>query len=130
MASITIASVAVPNWQRDSDVELRIYARSSFIAADGTLVAEGHPDFDEAVAGNWFVRAACSLSSSVLTIPSITLISTTDSQDNPAAEYSAYFYTTEGEQIGAFGAFDLFKLPASPASTTWKDIQLAQGGNL
>jgi hypothetical protein len=130
MASITIASVALPNWQRDSDVQLRVYARSSFIASDGTLVVQGCPDFDEAIAGNWFVSAVCTLSGSTLTIPSITLISTTDSQDNPAAELSAYFYTNEGEQIGPFGAFAQFRLPASPTSTTWKNIQLAQGGTL
>jgi hypothetical protein len=130
MAAITIASASIPNWQRDSDVQLRIYALQSFVTADNSLIAQGTPAFDENVAGNFFVPAACSLSGTTLTIASVALPSTTDSLDNPSATYGAYFYTTEGEQIGAFGAFARFVLPAAPTSTTWAAIQMAQGGVL
>lgn len=129
MASISIASATVPNWQLTSDVQLRVYALASFEASDGSLIVAGCPTGDETVAANFFVTAACTLSGTTLTIAALTLESTTDS-DNPGATYGAYFFTTEGELIGPFGKFANFLLPASPTSTTWGAIELAQEGTL
>jgi hypothetical protein len=119
MASVSIASTSIPNWQAGSDVVLRIYPLSSFQAADGTLLVQGNPSNDEASAANFYIPVACTLSGSTLSIASVTLKSTTDSVDNPTAKYGAFFYTNEGEQIAAFGQFASFALPASPTSTTW-----------
>ena len=130
MASISIASVSIPNWQRDSDVQLRVYPLASFEAADGAIVAQGTPSQDQTVAGNFYTAAACTLSGTTLSIASLTLESTTDSLDNPAATYGAFFYTAEGEQICPFGNFSNFVLPAAPTSTTWAAIELAQAGTL
>jgi hypothetical protein len=70
------------------------------------------------------------VSGTTLTIASCTLESTTDSLSNPAAQYGAYFFTTGGVRICAFGEFAAFSLPASPTSTTWAAIAQAQGGTL
>ena len=128
MASITIASVTIPNWQLSSDVQLRIYALQNFTAADSTIEAAGVPSQDPTQSGNFFQAVSCSLAGSSLTIASCTLESTTDSLDNPAAQYGAFFYTTEGVYIGAFGQFAAFSLPAAPTSTTWEAIAVAQRG--
>jgi len=130
MASITIASVTIPNWQINSDVQLRVYALQSFIAADGTVVNCGKPSADQTESSNFFVPAACTLSGTNLTIASLALESTTDSQDNPAATYGAFFYTTEGELLAPFAEFAQFVLPSSPSSTTWAAIAQAQQGAL
>ena len=130
MASISIASASVPNWQQTSDVQLRIYPLQSFEAADGSLEVQGSPSADVATAGNWFESVACTLTGTTLTIAACSLESTTDSPDNPAATYGAFFYTTEGQQIGPFGAFAKFVLPATPTSTTWAAIEAAQQGIL
>jgi hypothetical protein len=125
MASITIASVAIPNWELGSDVQLRIYALASFVALDNTIVAAGKPSEDTSESGNFYQPVACTLSGTTLTIASCTLESTVDSQDNPSAMYGAWFFTTEGQRIGAFAEFAGFFLPASPTSTTWKAIAIA-----
>ena len=128
MASITIATVNIPNWELTSDVQLRVYALDSFEAADGTLVVAGVPSEDSSQNNNFFQAVSSTLSGSTLTIASVTLESTTDSLDNPAARYGAYFFTTEGQFIGAFGEFASFSLPSSPTSTTWAAIAIAQAG--
>jgi hypothetical protein len=128
MASITIAAVTIQNWQLSNDVQLRIYPLQSFTAADSSLVAAGVPSEDAAVNSNFFASVACTLSGTALTISSCTLESTTDSVDNPSAQYGAFFFTTEGQRIGAFGEFSAFALPATPPSTTWAAIALAQQG--
>lgn len=128
MASISIASVTIPNWELSSDVVLRIYALQSFIAADGTLVAAGTPSEDSAENANFYQAVSCSLSGTTLTISTCTLLSTIDSLDNPAARYGAYFFTSEGQRLGAFAQFTDFFLPTSPTSTTWKNIAVAQAG--
>jgi hypothetical protein len=43
MPLITIAAINVSNWQRDADVQLRVYAESSFEASDGTLIPGNPP---------------------------------------------------------------------------------------
>lgn len=130
MASITIASATVPNWQLSNDVQLRIYALENFVAADNTDVVAGVPSEDAWQNANFYQAVTCTLSGTTLTIASCTLESTVDSLSNPAAQYGAYFFTMEGQRIGAFGSFAAFSLPATPTSTTWYAIAIAQGGLL
>jgi hypothetical protein len=130
MASISIASVAINNWELGSDVQLRVYPLESFVSADGDLNSAGDPSEDSSQNDNFFQAVACTLAGTVLTIAACTLESTTDSLDNPAAKYGAFFFTTEGQNLGAFAEFASFALPAAPTSTTWNAIAVAQGGAL
>ena len=130
MASISIASVTIPNWEIGSDVVLRIYALQPFVAADNTIVAAGVPSEDSSAASNFFQAVACALAGTSLTISACALESTTDSLDNPSAQYGAYFYTSGGQRIGAFAEFDSFSLPPSPINTTWAAIAAVQQGIL
>ena len=126
MASISIASAAIPNWELSSDVQLRIYPLQNFVAADSTIEDAGTPGEDASVNSNNYEAVSCTLSGTTLTIAACTLESTVDSPTNPSAAYGAYFFTNEGQRIGAFGAFSSFFLPATPTSTTWAAIALAQ----
>jgi hypothetical protein len=130
MASVTVAAASIPNWELSPDVQLRIYPLQNFVAADNTIESAGVPSEDAVEAANNYVAVACTLLGSTLTIASCVLKSTTDSLDNPGALYGAFFYTTEGEKIGAFAQFATFALPNSPASTTWAAIAQAQKGTL
>jgi hypothetical protein len=127
MAVITIASATLPNWELSSDVVLRIYPLESFISADSNLNEAGIPSEDAAQNNNYFQAVSCTLSGTTLTIASCTLESTTDSPDNPTAKYGAYFFTSEGQNLGAFAQFAAFALPASPTSTSWHAIAVADG---
>ena len=126
MALISIASTTIPNWNVGSDVQLRIYPLQSFVAADGTIISAGIPSEDTSQNENFYLLVDCTLVGTSLTIAACTLESTTDSQDNPSAEYGAYFFTTEGQRICAFAEYAAFSLPASPTSTTWSAIAVAQ----
>jgi hypothetical protein len=127
MAVISIASATLANWELSNDVVLRIYALESFVSADGDLNAAGVPSQDATQNNNFFEQVTCTLSGTTLTIAACTLESTTDSLDNPSAKYGAYFFTNEGQNLGAFGEFACFMLPAAPTSTTWEAIAVAQG---
>lgn len=132
MPLISIASVVVPAWQRDSDVELRVYALQSFVASPtNTVVPAGCPSEDESQSDNnyWSAPVTVDPVAKTATVAAISLFSTTDS-DNPQARYAAYFYTTEGERICPFAEFANFSLPGDFTSTTWKDIAAAQGANI
>jgi hypothetical protein len=129
MALINIASVSIQNWDLSSDVVLRIYPLQSFVAADGSIIAAGNPSEDASQNGNFFQGVACTLAGTTLSIVACTLESTTDSNDNPAAQYGAFFYTNEGQKIGAFAEFAAFSLPGTPVNTTWKDIAIWQRGS-
>jgi hypothetical protein len=125
MPLITIATINLSGWQRDSDVQLRFYADQSFIASDGTLVNAGNPSEDQTVSDNWFVAAPCTVASGVVTVPQVQLYSTLDS-DTPNAHWQGWFYTAEGERICPFAEFAKFMLPATPTPTTWAAIAAAQ----
>jgi hypothetical protein len=130
MASISIASVSINNWELGPDVQLRIYALQSFVSADGNLNPAGIPSEDSSQNDNFYQAVACTLAGTTLTIAACTLESTTDSLDDPSAQYGAFFFTTEGQNLGAFAQFAAFSLPAAPANTTWEAIAIAQRGTL
>ena len=129
---ITISSVTIPNWQGTSDsVSLLIYINGAFTAETGTLypltVSTGLPYGGHQSVGTFYQSFPCTVSSGTLTIPSITIDSTTDSPDNPAATYSAVLWdTTVGIPIQMFGTLAAWSLNSSPTSTTWAAIFTAE----
>lgn len=127
MPLISIASVTIPNWQGNTTgVSLRIYANAPFTAQSGTTYGFGS-QLNPAGLGTFFQSVACTSSGGGLVVPSFTLDSTTDSPDNPAASYSAVLWDgTSGQPVQSFGTFAAFALPATPTSTTWGAIFLAE----
>jgi len=123
MASITISNIAIPNWQGNTQgVQLRVFTNGSFTASNGNVnpaTFQSNP----ASLGTFFRTYTCSVSGSTLTVPTVTLDSTTDSIDNPSASYSAVLFdTNSGKPIQPFGTYTSFSLSPSPTSTTWGNI--------
>ena len=132
MASITIASVGIPGWQGNtSGISLRVYTVSDFTAESGTIYPRTViSNLKIAGLGSFFQSFACTVASGTLTIPAITLDSTTDSPDNPAASYSCMFWdSASGKPIQSFGTLPTFTLPASPTSTTWAAIYASEASS-
>lgn len=127
MASITIASTTVNNWQGPTaGVVLNVYVNSSFAAASGNLYPQSVPS-NPASLGTFYLSVPCTVSGNVLTIPTLTLDSTTDSTDNSSARYSAVFFDTLSQKaIQTFGQFGNFLVPATPTSTSWPTLAVAQ----
>ena len=126
MASITIASVTVPNWQGNtSGIVLRVYFNEAFTAASGNIYPKTIYS-NAAVAaslGTFYQTNACTVTGTSLVIPAITLDSTTDSPDNPGASYSAVLWdSTTGKPIQMFGTFPSFVLDPTHTSATWAAI--------
>jgi hypothetical protein len=124
MAQITIASTSIPGWQGSSSgITLHIYTNAAFAAASGTLYPQTILS-NAASLGTFFLSFACTVSGGALVIPAITIDSTTDALDNPAATYTAVVWDTNaGMAVQPIGTFYL--LP-SPTSTTWAAIFAAE----
>ena len=129
MAVIVIASVTVPGWRgNQTGVSLRIYANADFTAQGGTFYPRGC-QANPASLGTFFISVPCTFValSSGLTIPEISIDSTTDSPDNPSATFSAVFWDgASGKPIQPFGTLHAFSLAPTPTSTTWAAIFAAE----
>src|ERR1700721_902188 len=125
MASISIASVTINGWQGNvSGVELLIYTNQSFTAESGNIYPQSIR-CSPASLGTFYQSYSCSVTpgggspptNSTLTIPVVTLDSTTDSPDNPDATFSAVLWdSTSGKQIQTFATFSSFSLAPLPIS--------------
>jgi hypothetical protein len=129
MALITIASVVIPGWQGNTTgIQLRIYTNADFTASTGTLYPKTIvPNIKTAGLGSFYQANPCTVSGTTLTLPAVTLDSTTDSPDNPNGTYSAVLFDSiSGKQIQDFGTFSAFSLSPTPTSTTWAAIFAAE----
>ena len=97
-------------------VLLRFYSSKAWITSDSQIIQAGTPD-----SGAWYRQYACSVISSTLYIPAVTLPSTADalSVQDRNARWMARIYHASGGFIQAYGCFENFALAASPTSTTW-----------
>jgi len=132
MPLISIASVAVPNWQGNtSGVSLRIYTNEPFTAQTGTIYPlTVNANLKAAGLGTFFQSFPCAVSGTALTIPEITLDSTADSPDNSGATFSAVLWdSASGQLIQSFGSAPNFSLSPAPVSTTWAAIFTASEAN-
>jgi hypothetical protein len=97
---ITIASTSIPNWQHGgTTAALRIFCPQGFTSSDGVTVLPSRrgekADYQD---------VPCTVAGTILTIPSFTLRSTTDSIDNPAARYDAVLVDNRGVEREIFFA--------------------------
>lgn len=92
MAIITISaesSTPATQWT-GSTATLRIWCSEQFYGADGTLVVGG-----QVGSQYWYKNIACTIASGIVTIPEVSLQSTTDGFPTTAA-YTAVFYDESG----------------------------------
>lgn len=120
--SITITGIVVQNWQAGgSTAQLRIYAQEpGFTASDGTIILGGQVGSQRI-----YQTYTCTIVSTTITCPSVTLQSTSDALSNQSgAKYWFAFY--QGTTRKQFLYNTAVIVPASPTSTTWSAITAAQ----
>ncbi|MDQ3920281.1 MAG: hypothetical protein M3348_17600, partial [Acidobacteriota bacterium] len=118
---VTVAGQSFPGYQfGGSKAFLRIYASGTFTASDGTIVGGGTAPGSTL---GFYSLVTCSVASSTLTCPAVTLKSTTDSTDAPDTTYLVKLFDANGTPR------DFFPLPASfrlwhtlGANATWGDV--------
>ncbi|GEM_PF-5690960 len=118
-ATVTISSTTIENIQYGgSTCTLKIWANSNFFTSGGLAVLGGAVGSD-----NVYKSVACTISGTTLTIPSLTIDSTTDSIDKPTAVYTAVFYDSTGRRRDVY--LSNFRVSHSLApTTTWGAIRL------
>lgn len=122
IASTTVAPTTTYPISPTSTATLRIYSNVTFTAADGSIVMAGTPG-----TGAFYKSVTCTISAGVITIPSFTLTSTTDSVDNQTALYTAVFFDAKGVRRDVFLAD--FPLPLSLGLIqTWAKIRVHKAG--
>lgn len=115
---MTVSSTVVNGWAYGSAqvITLRIYANQDFVTSDGEIVKFG------AVGGSGFYRSfTCTVVGTVLTVPTITLPTTTDSTDVPSATWTAVFYVGGTKRDTWLAGFKLTHTVGSP--TTWSTVR-------
>jgi hypothetical protein len=117
-AQVTVASHQINGWQHSNTApRLRIFLNKPVVTSDSRVLQSGSTSN-----GVFYKSVTCSVAGNVLTIPEITdLDSLTDALVGSDATYSAYFYTSTGQQIGVFAGFSKFTVPPT-TPTTWPAI--------
>jgi hypothetical protein len=124
MAVITINSQNLYGWQgNSSNVALQIKCDATFTANSGNIVMATSDN--PASLGSFYQLYTCTVSGTTLTIPAVTLDSTSDSSNNPSATYSAHLYDQSTNQtIQAYGTS--FGVNPDTTPTTWANIFSAE----
>jgi hypothetical protein len=111
---VTVGSTQVRNWRYgDGAAYLYAYANSGFTPAGGG----GYVMAGARGSGKWNQKVTCAASGGVLTVPSFSIESTTDSPDNNKAVYNFIFADSKGVEHEVYAAN--FFIPPVPASTSW-----------
>lgn len=125
---IQVSGMVIPNWQnKTTPVYLRI-SNDPFIDNNGVFHPGGVSSFTD-------VPLTLNAGAKTLTVPTITLISTTNSLDNQNARYRASIVDNRGRVIQTLNGLDNFSVPdaiasnipgCSPVGTcaTWTDLRL------
>lgn len=126
MATITVGSLLLENWQDSTATVLRIFCDRAFITSGGQYVPQGSPGSDTA-----YKSLSCTYDSGAktLTIPSFTIDSTVDGLDITSARYSGFFFDTNGSLIKPFDGFIQFAVDNALSSTTWTAIRVFNQGS-
>lgn len=108
MSTITVNSFTIPNYRRaGSAAYLRIYAQDTFFTSGGVqILGRGASDKD------FYKEITCSVSGNVVTVPTFTIDSTTDSIDRPdGARYTAVLFDSKRERV--IQIFENYQVPTS-----------------
>lgn len=108
MSTITVNSFTLPNYRRaGSAAYLRIYAQDTFFTSDGVqILGRGASDKD------FYKEITCTVSGNVVTVPTFTIDSTTDSIDRPdGARYTAVLFDSKRERV--VQVFENYQVPTS-----------------
>lgn len=99
--------------------KLRVYASETFTASDNSIVGGGTTP---GATTGFFTVINCTVASSTLTCPSVTLKSTTDSPDKPSVTYTVVLFDAAGTRRDFF-PISSFRLAHTLGSTvTWAQV--------
>ena len=126
MTNVLIAGQSFPGYNYGgTTAKIRIYPSEKFTASDGTIVGGA------TLLGNttgFFFTLNCTVANNVLTSPSISLPSTTDSMDEPSVTYTAVLFDWQGAKRDFFPLSD-FAIPHTiGATTTWGALAAYNAG--
>jgi hypothetical protein len=121
---VTITSTSVSNWTwGGSTCTLKVFASETFRTSSSTTVLAGSP-----TTGAGAQSFSCTVNGTVITIPAITIDSTTDGTPN-SVHYQAWIYDSRG--VRRQPLIQDFVLPLSMApSTTWTGIDVYNRGRV
>ncbi len=93
MSQIQINSFTIPNYHGSgSSAEIRIFANQDFLTSDGVRINKQKPG-----GSVWYKSITCSVAGAVVTVPSFTIDSNTDS-NRPHGTYTAVLYDANGSR--------------------------------
>jgi len=122
MQVIIAAEQQNPQWLYGSTYAyLRIYASTDFYTSDGISITGG-----QVGSPNWYQQYTCTVSGTTLTIPQVTLQSTTDSTVE-AATYTAVLFDSRGTQRNI--KLQNFRVdPSLAPASTWQALAMFNQG--
>jgi hypothetical protein len=107
--NITVQSSVIPNWRNTTtSVFLRV-THDAFIDNNGILHPGGANDYQD-------IALTVDVNAHTLTIPSFTIVSTSDSLDNPNARYRFAIVDSRGRVIQVLDGLDSVTVPPAIAS--------------
>jgi len=111
-----------PRWTYGgSFAYLRIYASTDFYTSDGISITAG-----QVGSSNWYQQYTCTVSGTTITIPQVTLQSTTDSTVE-GATYTAVFFDSRGTQRNVkLGNFRVD--PSLAPTSSWQALTMLNQG--
>ena len=119
MSAVVLAAESqTPQWLYGSTYAyLRIYASTDFYTSDGISITGG-----QVGSPNWYQQYTCTVSGTTLTIPQVTLQSTTDSTVE-AATYTAVLFDSRGTQRNI--KLQNFRVdPSLAPASTWQALAI------
>lgn len=121
MASITISTISfgIPYQGTATSLELRIFAGGSFITADSELIPASPLVYK---------TATCPIAGGIVTIPAVTLDSTTDSLTNPNVRYTLAALYEPDKSTPVAVVLDNFEISHVYTTTTWTTLMNQRTG--
>jgi lysophospholipase L1-like esterase len=127
---ITVQPITIPFGDDPlpvTDIYLRVVVSRAFVGADGTFYGKSDRN-PRALPQGWLRRALCTKSGGSLTLPSVTLPSTTDALDTDQGRLYAHLILADGTPFAWLGDLGDFSVKPSPSTTTWARIALEHSG--
>lgn len=114
--TITVSGTTLQNWRfSGSTAKLRIFADTKFVTSTAQIVMPG-----QVSVGNWYKEVNCTVSGTVLTIPSFTIDSTTDSSVTRAS-YTFVLFDSKNVRRDTYA--DSFRIPHTLGATlSWVQL--------
>src|SRR6266404_998197 len=117
MTDITIAAGGFPHYVGPVTGDIWIVANKPFTTPQGTPISAS-----DVPSATFLIKIPFTVEDSVLQIPEFVIDATEDAIDYPDATLGAFVMTSQGRPVTALSVFKRFKVPPSPANTSWGQL--------